>query len=86
MVVWNILRPFGVFYDHFGNLMVIWCVFLCFGTLYQEKSGNSAKKLSCNRFLVPKYKLALLVKKNKNKKLKQKNPNQTNKKTKQTTQ
>jgi hypothetical protein len=31
--IWDILRPFG-------NVTVIWYIFLRFGTLYQEKSGN----------------------------------------------
>jgi hypothetical protein len=33
MVIWNILSPFG-------NVMVIWYIFPCFGALCQEKSGN----------------------------------------------
>jgi hypothetical protein len=40
MEIWNILRPFGIFYGHFGNLALIWYIFLRFGILYQEKSGN----------------------------------------------
>jgi hypothetical protein len=34
MVIWSILRPFGVFY---GYLVYI---FSTFGILYQENSGN----------------------------------------------
>jgi hypothetical protein len=33
MVIWNILRSFG-------NVVVIWYIFLRFGILCQEKSGN----------------------------------------------
>jgi hypothetical protein len=28
----------------FGNLVVIWYIFLCFGTLYHEKSGNPGRR------------------------------------------
>jgi hypothetical protein len=27
MAIWNILRPFGTFYSHFGNLVVTWYIF-----------------------------------------------------------
>jgi hypothetical protein len=40
MGIWNILRPFGIFYGHFGNLVVLWYIFLCFGILYQGIFGN----------------------------------------------
>jgi hypothetical protein len=40
--IWNTLRPFGIFYSHFGNLVVIGIFFLDFGILYQGKSGNPA--------------------------------------------
>jgi hypothetical protein len=43
MVIWNILRSFGIFY---GNLVMLWLhiwhIFPCFGILCQEKSGNPA--------------------------------------------
>jgi hypothetical protein len=55
MVIWNIFRPFGIFYGHLeyisaicyilwslGNIVVIWYIFLCLGALCQEKSGNPA--------------------------------------------
>jgi hypothetical protein len=38
-VFWYILWPFG-------NVVVIWYVFLCFGILCQEKSGNRLKVFS----------------------------------------
>jgi hypothetical protein len=37
--LWSILRPFDIFY---GHLVLIWYIFPCFGTFYQEKSGNPA--------------------------------------------
>jgi hypothetical protein len=53
MVIWNLLRSFGIFYGHlesftviwyilwlFGNVVVIWYIFPRFGILCQEKSGN----------------------------------------------
>jgi hypothetical protein len=40
MVVWNILRAFGIFYGHFGTVAVIWYVFPPFGIFCQEKSGK----------------------------------------------
>jgi hypothetical protein len=36
MVIWNILRSFGMFY----NSVVVWCIFPRFGIFNQEKSGN----------------------------------------------
>jgi hypothetical protein len=39
MAIWNILQPFGIFYDHL--LMVIWYIFPRFWyMLCLEKSGN----------------------------------------------
>jgi hypothetical protein len=38
--IWNGLGPFGTFYGNFSILVVIWYIFLRFGILYQEKSGN----------------------------------------------
>jgi hypothetical protein len=26
-VIWNILKPFGIVFDHFGNVVVIWYIF-----------------------------------------------------------
>jgi hypothetical protein len=48
MVIWNILRPFGIFYTNlcilwpFGNAVIIWYVFPRFGILCREESGNPA--------------------------------------------
>jgi hypothetical protein len=44
MAVWNILRMFGIFYDHLVPFMFIWYIFSGFGIMYQEKSGDPAKK------------------------------------------
>jgi hypothetical protein len=48
---WYILWPFGIFYIHLGNFMIIWvhCVliwyiFSIFGFMYQDKSGNPGLK------------------------------------------
>jgi hypothetical protein len=27
MFIWNILWPFGIFYGHFGNVVIIWYIF-----------------------------------------------------------
>jgi hypothetical protein len=45
MVIWNILRPFGIFCGHYvgifyGHLVAIWYTFPRFGKMCQEKSGN----------------------------------------------
>jgi hypothetical protein len=40
MTIWSILRPLEIFYGHLVNFMVIWYIFLHFGILDQEKSGN----------------------------------------------
>jgi hypothetical protein len=40
MVIRIILRLFGIFYGHFGNVAVILSIFPRFGILCQEKSGN----------------------------------------------
>jgi hypothetical protein len=37
MVVWNILRTFGIFYDHLVHLVFLWYIFSGFGIMYQEK-------------------------------------------------
>jgi hypothetical protein len=37
MAIWNILRPFGIFYGHLVDFVVFCYIF---GMLYQEKSGN----------------------------------------------
>jgi hypothetical protein len=44
LAIWNILRPFGTFYGHFGNLVAIWYIFPHFGILCKEKTGNSARR------------------------------------------
>jgi hypothetical protein len=52
MFIWNILRPFGIFYGHFGNVVIIWYIFHRFGVLCQEKSGNPAQQQQQQRFFV----------------------------------
>jgi hypothetical protein len=42
IAIWNTLRPFGILYGPLVYLVVIWYIFPCVGTLYQEKSGNPA--------------------------------------------
>jgi hypothetical protein len=42
MVIWNILRPFSIFYVHLVYFIVNWYMLSRFGILYQEKSGNPA--------------------------------------------
>jgi hypothetical protein len=31
MAIWNLLQPFDIFYGKFGNLVVMWYIFLLFG-------------------------------------------------------
>jgi hypothetical protein len=40
MAIWNILRIFGIFYDHLVHCVFIWYSFSGFGIMQQEKSGN----------------------------------------------
>jgi hypothetical protein len=40
LAICNILRTFGIFYDHLVHFVLIWCIFPGFGITYQEKSGN----------------------------------------------
>jgi hypothetical protein len=39
MAIWNILRTYGIFYDHLVHLCSFG-IFSGFGITYQEKSGN----------------------------------------------
>jgi hypothetical protein len=41
MAVWSILRPYVILGGHLVYFVVIWYIFLRFGILYQEKSGNT---------------------------------------------
>jgi hypothetical protein len=38
--IWNILRIFGIFYDHLVHFGFIWYIFSGWGNIFQEKSGN----------------------------------------------
>jgi hypothetical protein len=40
MASWNILIRFGKFYGHLVHFVFFWYIFLIFGIMYQEKSGN----------------------------------------------
>jgi hypothetical protein len=41
MAIWNILRTFGIFFDHLVHFVLHnWGHFSGFGIMYQEKSGN----------------------------------------------
>jgi hypothetical protein len=40
MAILNILRTFGIFYDHLVHFLFCWYIFSGFGIMYQEKSGN----------------------------------------------
>jgi hypothetical protein len=42
MVIGNILRRLGIFYDHLEHFVFIWYIFSCFGIMEKEKSGNLA--------------------------------------------
>jgi hypothetical protein len=42
MIIWNILRTFGIFYDHLVHFVFNWYIFPGFGIMYQEKSGKLA--------------------------------------------
>jgi hypothetical protein len=50
MVIWSILLPFRILYDHLVYFVVIWVHFSRFGMLYQEKSGNPAIKRKKRQF------------------------------------
>jgi hypothetical protein len=41
--IWDILRTFGVLNVHLVHFVFIWYIFLGFGIMYQEKSGNPGK-------------------------------------------
>jgi hypothetical protein len=47
MAIWFILWLFGLFYGYLVYFIIIWYIFHHFCLLYQEKSGNPGKKLSC---------------------------------------
>jgi hypothetical protein len=44
MAIWNILRPFGKFYDHLVHILFNWYIFSSLGIMHQEKSGNAGHK------------------------------------------
>jgi hypothetical protein len=44
MVIWNILQPFGKFYDNLVRFVFIWHIFTSLGIAHQEKSGNPAQE------------------------------------------
>jgi hypothetical protein len=51
MAIWNMLPPFGIFYDHLVLLVFIWYIFSRFGKLCQEKNLATLKrKGSCSEF------------------------------------
>jgi hypothetical protein len=47
----NILRAFGIFYDHSVHFVFIWYIFSGFGIMHQEKSGSPRSVLATLRFL-----------------------------------
>jgi hypothetical protein len=44
IIIWNILRSFGIFYGHLVMLWKFWYIFSRFGILCQEESGNPGRK------------------------------------------
>jgi hypothetical protein len=58
MVIWSILRPFGLFCGHLVYFVAIWSIFSRFGMLFKEKSGNPEPDASrghfsdCNKIVV----------------------------------
>jgi hypothetical protein len=56
----NLVRPFGIFHCHLGNLVIIWYIFPRFGILCQEKSGNPAC-IQHFGFIFRKSKLGLII-------------------------
>jgi hypothetical protein len=48
-VIWIIIRPFGIFFGHLVNYVVISYISPRFGTFFQEKSGNPAQYSAVNR-------------------------------------
>jgi H+/Cl- antiporter ClcA len=51
IVILNILRTIGKFYDHLVNFVLIWYNFSGFGITYQQKSGNPVLTLPHNVFM-----------------------------------
>jgi hypothetical protein len=47
MAIWSLLRPFGIFYGHCGNLVH----FPSVGKLYHDKSGNPASRRFAKLFV-----------------------------------
>jgi hypothetical protein len=43
MAIWNILRPSGTFYGHFGNSVVIWYIFSPFWYIVSRKIWQPRK-------------------------------------------
>jgi hypothetical protein len=40
MDIWSIFQPFGTFYGHLVQIVVIWYIFPRIGMFYHEKSGE----------------------------------------------
>jgi hypothetical protein len=40
MPIWNVLKTFGIFYNHLVHFVFIWYILSGFGIMYQEISGN----------------------------------------------
>jgi hypothetical protein len=64
MATWNILRIFGIFYDHLVHFMFVWYIFSGFGNTREDKSGNPVAQLSYQSklLLVTKFEASDLLK------------------------
>jgi hypothetical protein len=40
--IWNILWPFGIFYDYLVHVVFVWYICSGLGIMSQDKSGNPA--------------------------------------------
>jgi hypothetical protein len=50
MLICNMLQSLGLFYGHFGNVVVLWYIFPRFGILCHEKSGNPGMYVKFSTF------------------------------------
>jgi hypothetical protein len=51
MAIWDILQPFGKFYNHLVHFVFILVHFSSLGIMHQEKSGNPGAKHKTNLFI-----------------------------------
>jgi hypothetical protein len=50
MAIANILRTFGIFYEHLVHFVLFWYIFSRFGSIYLQTSGSTAQKFCAIQF------------------------------------